>query len=134
MTGVRVEEGRGARPGGSGRAPPGNGGALRVLISFSPGYAAYGATIARGLRVSRPHLRTRLAPLRNAGGASRRFGPHLVISDGAVRAPGAAKARISAEPREPSTMRVGGMVRTVVNPSFDDLLRFVDEVERYTAG
>lgn len=114
---------------GSGRGPPG-GGALRVLISFSPGYASYGQALLLGLRASRPGLRVRLVPLPEAGEAAARFRPHLVVSDGAVAAPGAAKARISAEPTEPSALRVGGKVRTVVNPSFEDLLAFVDEVGR----
>ncbi len=31
-------------------------------------------------------------------------------------------------------MRAGGVVRTVVNPTFDDLLAFVDKVGRATDG
>jgi hypothetical protein len=58
----------------------------------------------------------------------------LFISDGAVPAPGAAKARLSAEPTEPSRMRAEGVVRRIVNPTFDDLLAFVDEVGRTTGG
>lgn len=113
---------------GSGRAPPD---VLRVLISFTPGYVAYGEAFFLGLLGSRPKAQMRLVPFREAGEAVARFQPHLVISDGVVAAPGAAKARIASEPTEPSTMRLGGVVRTVVNPSLEDLLAFVEEVAEF---
>ncbi|QIN81343.1 hypothetical protein GBA63_00930 [Rubrobacter tropicus] len=124
-----MNETRGGQPAtGSGRDPPD---ALRVLISFTPEYAAYGEAFFLGLLGSRPKAHTRLVPFREAGEAVERFQPHLVISDGAVAAPGAAKARIASEPTEPSTMRLGGVVRTVVNPSVEDLLAFVEEVAEF---
>ena len=55
---------------------------------------------------------------------------HLVISDENIPVPQAAEVKIAAEPTEPSTMRSKGVARTVVNPSFDDLLAFLDEVAR----
>ena len=132
MSGVAVEDeqgrGEGRRHESSGRTPPGE--ALRVLVSFSSRYASYGEALFAGIKGARPGMRTYLVPFEEAGEAAARLRPHLIISDGAVVAPGAAKARVAAEPTEPSTMRVSGVVRTVVNPSFDDLLAFVDEVAR----
>jgi hypothetical protein len=100
------------------------------LISFTLGNAAYGEALFLGLGEARQGVQTHLVPFREAVA---RLRPHLVISDGAVAAPGAAKARIAAEPTErtePSTMRPGGVVRTVVNPAFEYLLAFVDDVAR----
>ena len=118
----------GDEPSGAGRAPPG--GALRVLISFSPRYATYGDALARGLRYSRPRLRAYLVPSGDVVAAVARVRPHLIVSDEDVAAVGAAVLRISSEPTEPSMMRVGETAIEVVNPSFGDLLAFVDEVER----
>ena len=109
----------------SGRAPPG---ALRVLVSFTTDYAAYGEAIFLGLREARPGLLLRLASYEEAEGVVARFRPHLVVSDGDIAVPVAASVRIPAEPTEPSTMRLGETVRTVVNPSLEDLLAFVDDV------
>lgn len=118
---------------GSGQAPPGVSGALRVLISFSPKYASYGEAILLGLRRSRAGLRAYLVtPARAAEAVRPRF--HLVISDGDVAVAGAATVKLSAEPTGPSAMRIGGTVREVVNPSFDNLLAFVDEVGRTGTG
>lgn len=113
-----------------GRGPPDWPGTFSVLVSFTPAYAAYGEALLRGLRDSRPDLRVDFGPLPRAAEAAARLRPHLIISDGAVAAPGTAKVKLSAEPTEPSTMRLKGVVRTVVNPTFDDLLAFVHEVER----
>lgn len=106
---------------------------MRVLISFTPQYASYGGALFAGLHHSRPGLQTRLVPFGEAGEAAARDRPNLVVSDGTFAAPGAAEARISAEPAWPSEMRLGGTVRKVVNPTFEDLLRFVDEVGRSAA-
>ena len=110
-----------------GRGPPAGAGGPCVLVSFTPGYAVYGDALCRQPRASRPGLRIELAPFPRAAEAAARLHPRVVISDEAVPAPGAAKVRLSAEPAEPSTMRAGGVVRTVVNPTLDDLLAFVDE-------
>ncbi len=105
-----------------------------MLVSFAPRFAIYGDALCRELRRARPGLRVQVAPPTEAAEAAERLGPHLVVSDGPVRAPGAAKARISADPTEPSTMRLKGEVRRVVNPTFDDLLAFVDEVAGSVGG
>lgn len=118
---------------GSGQAPPGVSGALRVLISFSPKYASYGEAILLDLRRSRLGLRAYLVTSEGADEAVRPR-PHLVISDGDVAVAGAVTVKLSAEPTGPSAMRIGGTVREVVNPTLDDLLAFVDEVVRTEMG
>jgi hypothetical protein len=105
---------------------------MRVLISYEERYRVYGAALERAIGGLRPEADVASCRLAEIGEQVESFDPHLVVSSGQNTVdPGgrAAWYRLSPEPGEPSEACLSGRHTHRPNPSLEDLLSFIDEVE-----
>jgi hypothetical protein len=105
---------------------------MRILISYEDSYRVYGDALGRAIRGLRPKAEVASCGLAEIGEHLEGFAPHLVISSGPNTVdPGgmAAWYRLSPEPGEPSEACLSGRRSHRPNPSLEDLLSFIDEVE-----
>ena len=110
---------------------------MRILISYEDGYCVYGDALGRAIRGLRPEADVASCRLAEIGEHLQSFDPHLVVSSGPNTAdPGgrAAWYRLSPEPGEPSEACLGGRRSHRPNPSLEELLSFIDEVEALVRG
>jgi hypothetical protein len=110
---------------------------MRILISYEDGYRVYGAALGRAIGGLRPEADVASCRLADLGEHLEGFDPHLVVSSGPNTVdPGgrAAWYRLSPEPGEPSEACLSGRRSHRPNPSLEELLSFVDEVEEALVG
>ena len=105
---------------------------MRILISYEESYRVYSDALERATRGLRPDADVASCRLAEIGEHLESFDPHLVISSGPNTVePGgrAAWYRLSPEPDEPSEACLSGRRSHRPNPSLEELLSFIDEVE-----
>jgi hypothetical protein len=105
---------------------------MRILISYEDAYRVYSDTLERALRGLRPEAEVAACRLSVLGEQVKSFNPHLVVSSrkNSVDPGGrAAWYRLSPEPDKPSAACLGGRRWQRLNPTLEDLLSFIDEVE-----
>ena len=105
---------------------------MRILISYEESHRVYGDALERTLRGLRPGAEVAGCGLGSLGRRVKSFDPDLVVSSRPNTVdPGgrAAWYKLSHEPDEPSEACLGGQRWRKLNPSFGDLLSFIDEVE-----
>ena len=105
---------------------------MRILISYEDGYRVYSDALGRALRGLRPDAEVASSRLAEIGEHLKSFDPPLVVSSGPNTVePGGRTAwyRLSPEPDEPSEACLSGRRSHRPNPSLEELLSFIDEVE-----
>jgi hypothetical protein len=105
---------------------------VRILISYEESHHVYGDALERALRGLRPGAEVESCGLGSLGRRVEGFDPDLVVSSRPNTVdPGgrAAWYRLSHEPGEPSEACLGGRRWRRPNPTLDDLLSFIGEVE-----
>ena len=105
---------------------------MRILISYEDSYHVHSDTLERVLRGLRPEAEVASCRLAEIGEQLESFNPHLVISScpNTVDPGGrAAWYRLSPEPDGLSEACLGGRHWRRSNPSLEELLSFIDEVE-----
>jgi hypothetical protein len=105
---------------------------VRILISYEESHRVYGDALKRALRGLHPDAEVAGCSLGSLGSRVRSFDPDLVVSSRPNTVdPGgrAAWYELSPEPDEPSEACLGGRRWQRPNPTLDDLLWFIEEVE-----
>lgn len=105
---------------------------MRILISYEDSYHLYADALQRALSGLRTGAEVAACSLGSLGRRVESFDPNLVVSsrpntvDPGVRV---AWCELSPEPDEPSEAWFGGRRWQRPNPTLEELLSFVDEVE-----
>ena len=103
-------------------------------MCFENGYRAYREVIATGIQILRPHTEVVTAELDVLKEEVRHFDPHLVIcSQPATAGYGdiVCWVQLSLEsPTRPSVVCIDGRYAEHNNPTLEELLRILDEVEQ----
>ena len=105
---------------------------MRILISYEESHRVYSNALERALGGLRPDAEVASCSLGLLGRRVESFDPDLVVSSRPNTVdPGgrAAWYRLSPEPGEPSEACLSGRRSHSPNPSLEDLLSFIDEVE-----
>jgi hypothetical protein len=105
---------------------------VRILISYEESHRAYSDALEKAIGGLHPDADVASCRLAEIGEQLESFDPNLVVSSRPNTVdPGgrAAWYRLSAEPDEPSEACLGGRRWGRLNPSLEDLLSFIDEVE-----
>jgi hypothetical protein len=105
---------------------------MRMLISYEEAYRVYADALERALGGLRPDDEVAVCGLAKIGEQLESFDPDLVVSSRPNTVdPGgrAAWYRLSPEPNEPSEACLGGRRSRTFNPTLEELLSFIDEVE-----
>jgi hypothetical protein len=105
---------------------------VRILISYEDSHRVYGDALERTLRGLRPGAEVAACSIGSLGRRVGSFEPDLVVSSRANTVdPGgrAAWYKLSPGPDEPSEACLGGRRRQRLNPTLEDLLSLIDEVE-----
>jgi hypothetical protein len=105
---------------------------LRILISYEQSYHVYSDALERAIRGLRPDAEVASCQLAEIGEQVESFDPHLVVSSGPNTVDPAGRVawyRLSPEPDEPSEACLGGRRWRRLNPTLDELLSFIDDVE-----
>jgi hypothetical protein len=105
---------------------------MRILISYEDSYLLYNDTLERALGDLRPEAEVAACRLRVLGEQVKSFNPHLVVSSrkNSVDPGGrAAWYRLSPGSDKPSEACLGGRRWQRLNPTPEDLLSFIEEVE-----
>jgi hypothetical protein len=105
---------------------------VRILISYEDSHSVYADVLERALRGLRPGAEVAACSLGSLGRRIESFDPNLVVSsrpntvDPGGRAPW---YKLSHEPDEPSEACLAGRRWRRPNPTLEELLSFIDEVE-----
>jgi hypothetical protein len=105
---------------------------MRILICYEESYRTYSDVLERAIGGLRPEAEVASCRLAEIGEQVESFDPHLVVSSGKNTVdPGGRTAwyRLSPEPGEPSEACLSGRRSHRPNPSLENLLSFIDEVE-----
>jgi hypothetical protein len=107
---------------------------LRILVCLENDYRTYREVIAAGIQLLRPHTEVLTAEVGVLKEEVGRFGPHLVICSLPATA-GYGNilcwVELSLESRtQPSVVCIDGRYSEHNNPTLEDLLRVLDEVEQ----
>jgi hypothetical protein len=105
---------------------------VRILISYEDSHRVYSDALQRALRELRPGAEVAACSLGSLGRRVESFDPNLVVSSRPNTVdPGgrAAWYELSHEPDEPSEACLGGRRWRRPNPTLEELLSFIDEVE-----
>jgi hypothetical protein len=105
---------------------------MRILISYEDSYHVHSDTLERVLRGLRPDAEVAACRLSVIAEQVESFNPHLVVSSRPNTVdPGGRTAwyTLSPEPDQPSEACLGGWRWRRSNPSLEELLSFIDEVE-----
>jgi hypothetical protein len=105
---------------------------VRILISYEDSHRVYSDALERALRGLRPGAEVASCSLGSLGRRIESFDPDLVVSSRPNNVdPGgrAAWYKLSNEPDEPSEACLGGRSWQRPNPTLEDLLSFIEEVE-----
>jgi hypothetical protein len=109
---------------------------MRVLFATQDNYRVYRETMAGGLRALRPWIEVATAGPTDFEGRLKSFKPQVVICGG--RSFARCKCPLvwvdlafdSVKPlQRPAQIWVHGRYREIPNPSFDDLISLIDEVD-----
>jgi hypothetical protein len=106
--------------------------AIRILVALEDDYRVYRETIAAGLRILRPRAETKSVRLEALEEEIERFEPQVIISSGhtAVHSGGRlAWIELSLDPTSATKICVRGRRFERTNPSLEELLELLDEVE-----
>jgi hypothetical protein len=107
---------------------------LRILVCLENDYRTYREVIAAGIQILRPHTEVVTAELDSLKEEVRHFDPHLVICSLPVTAGYrdiVCWVELSFErPTQPSVVCVDGRYSEHNNPTLEELLRVLDEVEQ----
>jgi len=105
---------------------------MRILISYEDSYHLYSDALQRALSGLRPDAEVAACRLSVIGEQVESFNPNLVVSSRPNTVdPGGRVAwyELSPEPDEPSEACLGGRRWQRPNPTLEELLSFIDEVE-----
>ena len=105
---------------------------MRLLIAFEESHRSYGQTMAGAIRKLRPGAEVALVRAEGLAAEVARFDPHMLLCNRPNEVDpggGAAGARLSDDPEEPSEFCVGGRRKRLENPDFGELLGALDEAE-----
>ena len=105
---------------------------MRILISYEESHRVYAEVLERALGGLRPGAEVASCSLGSLGRRIESFDPDLVVSSRPNNVdPGgrAAWYELSREPDEPPEACLGGRRWRKPNPTLEDLLSFIDEVE-----
>jgi len=105
---------------------------MRILIAFGHDYLAYRGVLATAIRILRPHLEVETTSLAALGERIARFAPELVIcgEQKAAHLGGwPAWVELSVNPLQPAKVWVVGRYSERSNPTVEELLAVIDEVE-----
>lgn len=100
------------------------------MVAFEDEYRAYQEALASALRTLRPHAGVWTAYPERVPDSPSRAWPDLVICNRPDPGEGLAWLELSMEPGLPSNLRIGEHRSVVTNPSLEEILSVVDEVER----
>ena len=107
---------------------------MRILVCLENDYRTYREVIAAGIQILRPHTEVVTAELDVLKVEVRRFDPHLVICSLPATACNGdifCWVQLSLErSTEPSVVCVDGRYSEHNNPTLEELLRVLDEVEQ----
>jgi len=107
---------------------------LRILVCLENDYRTYREVIAAGIQILRPHTEVVNAELDVLKEEVRRFDPHLVICSLPATACNediVCWVQLSLDSStEPSVVCVDGRYSEHDNPTLEELLRVLDEVEQ----
>lgn len=106
-------------------------GQTRILVAFEDEYRAYQDALASALRTLRPHAEVSTAYPERATDPPSHPWPDLVICNRPDPGESLAWLELSMEPALPSNLRIGEHRSRVANPSLEEILSVVDEVERW---
>jgi hypothetical protein len=101
-------------------------------VALEDDYRAYRETIAATLQVLRPHAEVESTNLEVLDEELERFAPQVVICSGHkdVDAGGRpAWIELSLDPNQPTKISVSGRYLERINPSVEELLEVIDELE-----
>ncbi len=105
---------------------------MRILISYQESYRVYAEALHRALGGLRPEAEVAVCSLAQIGEQLESLDPNLVVSSNPNTVdPGgrAAWYRLSPEPDEASEACLGGRRSHRPNPTLEELLSLIDEVE-----
>ena len=107
---------------------------MRILVCLENDYRTYREVIAAGIQILRPHTEVVTAELDDLKEELRQFDPHLVICSLPVTAGYGdivCWVELSLErPTAPSVVCVDGRYSEHNNPTLEELLRVLDEVDQ----
>jgi hypothetical protein len=107
---------------------------LRILVCLENDYRTYREVIATGIKILRPHTEVVTAELDVLKEELRHFDPHLVICSLPVTAgygDMVSWVQLSLEnPTEPSVICIDGRYSERSNPTLEELLGVLDEIEQ----
>ncbi|HEY6713114.1 MAG TPA: hypothetical protein VI055_12700 [Rubrobacter sp.] len=107
---------------------------MRVLVCLENDYRSYREVIAAGIQILRPHTEVVTAELDVLKDEVRHFDPHLVICSLPASAGNeeiVCWVQLSLEcPTQPSVVCIDGRYSEHNNPTLENLLRVLDEVEQ----
>ena len=107
---------------------------MRILVCLENDYRTYREVIAAGIQILRPHTEVVSAELDGLEDEVRNFDPHLVIcSLPATAGYGdiVCWVELSLEnPTQPSVVFIDGRYSEYNNPTLEELLRVLDEIEQ----
>ena len=105
----------------------------RVLVAFEDDYRSYRDAIASALQSARPYLEVEVGEVGVLQAEVAYFDPHLVITSQPSSTNHNGRLswiQLSVNPNQPSLMCVDGNQWESLNPSLEELLDRVDEIER----
>ena len=104
---------------------------MRILISYEDSYLLYSDTLERALGGLRPQAAVAACRLKVLGEQVKSFNPLSSCRVANSVDPGGRSAwyRLSSEPDKPSEACLGGRRWQRLNPTLEDLLSFIEEVE-----
>ena len=108
---------------------------MRILVCLENDYRTYREVIAAGIQILRPHTEVVTAELDVLKEEVRRFDPHLVICSLPATTAGYGDivcwVQLSLQSStQPSVVCIDGRYSEHNNPTLEDLLRLLDEVEQ----
>lgn len=106
---------------------------MRILVCLEDDYRSYREVIAAGIQILRPRTEVVTVGLDALEEQVRRFDPHLVICSLPVTVGHRdilGWVELSVESSRPSVVCIDGCYSQQNNPTLEDLLRILDEVEQ----
>jgi hypothetical protein len=106
---------------------------IRILVVFEGDYRVYRDVLAVGIRILRPHVEVETADLEALEKEVARFEPQVLICsrpEPADSGSWAAWVEISLDPTLRARVSVGGRYSERPNPTLEELLGMIDEVEQ----
>ena len=108
---------------------------MRILVCLENDYRTYREVIAAGIQILRPHTEVATAELGVLEEKVRLFDPHLVICSLPATAGNGdivCWVELSLEnPTQPSVVCIDGRYSEHNNPTLEELLRVLDQVEQH---